>query len=112
VIAPSFGAIFHGNCVRNGILPVVLDESRVSSLAARVATNPAEPITVDLTTCQITTADGGLWSFDVPPADREMLLEGLDGIAVTLKRDADIAAFQAADRTRRPWIYLPPVSAS
>jgi 3-isopropylmalate/(R)-2-methylmalate dehydratase small subunit len=35
-----------------------------------------------------------------------MLLEGLDAIDLTFKHRADIAAFQAADRTARPWIYL------
>ena len=107
IIAPSFGAIFHGNCVRNGILPVVLDAGRVEALAALVAKDPAKPLTVDLVECRITAPDGSTIDFAVAPADREMLLEGLDGIAVTLKRDAEITAFQAADRRRRPWIYLP-----
>jgi 3-isopropylmalate/(R)-2-methylmalate dehydratase small subunit len=106
VIAPSFGAIFYGNCVRNGILPVVLDNAQVEALAAEVARDPARPVTVDLTSCAITTPDGGTLAFEVPPADRDVLLEGLDGIAVTLKRGAAIDAFAAADRERRPWIYL------
>ncbi len=106
VIAPSFGAIFYGNCVRNGILPVVLDNAQVEALAAEVARDPARAVTVDLTSCAITTPDGRTLAFEVPPADREVLLEGLDGIAVTLKRGAAIDAFAAADRERRPWIYL------
>jgi 3-isopropylmalate/(R)-2-methylmalate dehydratase small subunit len=35
-----------------------------------------------------------------------MLLEGLDAIALTMKRDDEILAFQARDRLRRPWVYL------
>jgi 3-isopropylmalate/(R)-2-methylmalate dehydratase small subunit len=112
IIAPSFGGIFYGNCVRNGILPVVLDQARVEALAAQAEAQPAEMLTVDLEHCRITTADGTIIAFEVPPADREMLLEGLDGIAVTLKRAAEIDAFQQADRQRRPWIYLPPVARS
>ncbi len=108
IIAPSFGAIFYGNCVRNGILPIVLDAARVEALAAQVERDPAQPLTVDLVAGTITTPDGNSVGFDVPPADREMLLEGLDAIAVTLKLSAGIDAFQAADRARRPWIYLPP----
>jgi 3-isopropylmalate/(R)-2-methylmalate dehydratase small subunit len=108
IIAPSFGAIFYGNCVRNGILPIVLDAARVEALAAQVERDPAQPLTVDLVAGTITTPDGSSVGFDVPPADREMLLEGLDAIAVTLKLSAGIDAFQAADRSRRPWIYLPP----
>lgn len=108
IIAPSFGAIFYGNCVRNGILPIVLDAARVEALAAQVERAPAQPLTVDLVAGTITMPDDSSVGFDVPPADREMLLEGLDAIAVTLKRSAGIDAFQAADRARRPWIYLPP----
>jgi len=107
IIAPSFGAIFYGNCVRNGILPIVLDDNRVKDLAAMVEVNPAENrIAVDLVTRQVSTSDGQTDAFEITPADREMLMEGLDAIAVTMKRDDEILAFQARDRLRRPWIYL------
>ncbi len=108
VIAPSFGGIFQGNCVRNGIVPVVLDNPVVESLARQVEADPEKnQVTVDLVRCEITAPDGARHGFHVPKADREMLLEGLDSIAVTLKLDAEILAFRDRDRTRRPWIYLP-----
>lgn len=108
IIAPSFGSIFQGNCVRNGIVPVILDNAVVEALARKVEADPEKiRITVDLTTCTVSTPDGGAWSFSIPEADREMLLEGLDSIAVTLKRDAEILAYRERDRSRRPWIYLP-----
>lgn len=107
IIAPSFGAIFASNCVRNGILPVVLDDATVESLARHVQEDPARHLlTVSLVDCTVSTVDGERHGFTIPPADREMLLEGLDAIAVTLKRDDEILAFQARDRQRRPWIYL------
>ncbi len=107
IIAPSFGAIFFSNCVRNGILPVVLDHSIVESLASQVTSNPEKNlITVDLSQCSVTTPDGTAHSFSIRPADREMLLQGLDSIAITLKRDADILAFQTQDHHSRPWLYL------
>jgi 3-isopropylmalate/(R)-2-methylmalate dehydratase small subunit len=109
IIAPSFGAIFQGNCVRNGILPVILDEGAVTQLAEKVERDPvANQLTVDLVDCTVTAADGTVYPFEIGPGDREMLLEGLDAIAVTQKRDDEILAFQARDRLRRPWIYLPP----
>ena len=108
IIAPSFGSIFQGNCVRNGIVPVILDNAVVEALARKVEADPEKiRITVDLTTCTVSIPDGGAWSFSIPEADREMLLEGLDSIAVTLKRDAEILAYRERDRSRRPWIYLP-----
>lgn len=108
IIAPSFGSIFQGNCVRNGIVPVVLDNTLVESLARQVEADPSkQELTVDLVECVVIAPDGRRHAFSVPKADREMLLEGLDSIAVTLKRDAEILAFRAGDEARRPWIYLP-----
>ena len=108
IIAPSFGSIFQGNCVRNGIVPVALDNPGVESLARQVEADPARnQVTVDLEQLAVTAPDGSRHRFSLPDADREMLLEGLDSIAVTLKRDAEILAFRDGDRNRRPWIYLP-----
>jgi 3-isopropylmalate/(R)-2-methylmalate dehydratase small subunit len=107
IIAPSFGAIFYGNCVRNGILPVVLTQEVVERLATQVEAAPgANLLTVDLEQCLVTAPDGTAHRFEIGPADRQMLLEGLDAIALTMKRDDEILAFQARDRLRRPWIYL------
>jgi len=108
ILAPSFGSIFQGNCVRNGILPVVIDVAIVESLARQVERNPEKNlVTVDLVECAVVAPDGSRYKFSIPAADREMLLEGLDSIAVTLKRDAEILAFREKDKVRRPWIYLP-----
>jgi 3-isopropylmalate/(R)-2-methylmalate dehydratase small subunit len=109
IIAPSFGAIFYGNCVRNGILPIELGDARVKEIAAMVEAYPAENrITVDLERQQVIAADGKTEPFEISPADREMLMEGLDAIAVTIKRDDEILAFQARDKITRPWIYFTP----
>jgi len=109
IIAPSFGSIFQGNCVRNGIVPVVLGNGVVESLARQVEADPAgNQVTVDLENLVVTAPDGTRHPFPLPDADREMLLEGLDSIAVTLKRDAEILAFRDRDRVQRPWIYLVP----
>lgn len=107
VIAPGFGAIFYGNCVRNGIVPVVIDEAMVTELARQVEADPVRArVTVDLEHCRVTAPGGLEHPFTMAPADREMLLEGLDPIGVTMKRDDEILAFQARDRLRRPWIYF------
>lgn len=107
IVAPSFGAIFQGNCVRNGILPVVLPEKVVEEIARCVQEDPdAHRVTVDLTQCRVAVDGGEAHAFSIASADRDMLLEGLDAIALTMKRDDEILAFQARDRLRRPWIYL------
>lgn len=109
IIAPSFGSIFQGNCVRNGIVPVVLEQASVEALARQVEAAPEQhPLTVNLEARSVTAPGGLAFSFQIPDADREMLLEGLDAIAVTQKRDAEILSFRERDRARRPWIYLAP----
>ena len=47
----------------------------------------------------------GAIAFEIEPRRKKMLLEGLDEIGLTLAMEPKIAAFQAADRARRPWIY-------
>jgi 3-isopropylmalate/(R)-2-methylmalate dehydratase small subunit len=107
VIAPSFAPIFRGNCVRNGILPVRLDADGVARLAAAVAPDPQQRrLTVDLLRQRVAGPDGLEFRFDIEPEEREMLLEGLDAIDLTLKHRDAIEAFGARDRERRPWIYL------
>jgi 3-isopropylmalate/(R)-2-methylmalate dehydratase small subunit len=107
IITPGFGNIFYGNCVRNGILPVVLDIATVEDLARQVQEDPEKhQLKVDLNHCTVIAPDGTSYSFDIAPADREMLLEGLDAIAVTRRRDDEILAFQGRDRLKRPWVYL------
>ena len=107
IITPGFGNIFYGNCIRNGILPVVLSNDVVENIAAQVEANPANNlVNIDLTNCTVTAPDGLTHSFEIGTGDREMLLEGLDAIAVTQRRDDEILAFQARDRLKRPWIYL------
>ena len=107
VVAPSFGAIYYGNCVRNGILPVRLPEDQVNALAAWVEADPAKNlITIDLPQQIVTGPPQMRYTFEIAPGDKEMLLEGLDPIGVTLKREPQIAAFEAKDRAARPWVYI------
>lgn len=106
IIAPSFAPIFYGNCVRNGIVPVTLDVGSIARLADHIAASPAErPLTVDLETCCV-SAGGLRFGFSMDDEPREILLEGLDPIALTLKAQKDIERFLARDRAERPWIYL------
>jgi 3-isopropylmalate/(R)-2-methylmalate dehydratase small subunit len=106
VIGSSFGDIFFNNCFQNGLLPVVLDRQTVESLAREVeASQGAGRISVDLAEMTVTAPSGKRHSFAVEPARREALLEGLDEIAMTLKRAPEIAAFQARDRQQRPWVH-------
>ncbi|MEJ1969117.1 MAG: 3-isopropylmalate dehydratase small subunit [Rhizomicrobium sp.] len=102
VIAPSFGDIFFANCFRNGMLPVVLPEETVASLAAEAR---AGDFAVDLAAQTIRPPSGEAIAFVTDPLQREGLLEGLDEIGFTLKWADDIAAWQNTDRAARPWVW-------
>lgn len=107
IIAPSFGAIFASNCVRNGLLPMVLPAEQISELAESTAADPQQyQLLIDLEACSLQNAQGRSYKFSLPSSQREMLLKGLDPIALTLERASQIDAFQQADRLVRPWVYL------
>jgi 3-isopropylmalate/(R)-2-methylmalate dehydratase small subunit len=105
LIAPSFNPIFYRNCLRNGVLPARLAASEISAIARWVSADPQRNRpTVNLSTCEVLGA-GRTWGFEIGAEAREGLLEGLSEIEQTMKMADRIAAFRAADRLRRPWVY-------
>jgi 3-isopropylmalate/(R)-2-methylmalate dehydratase small subunit len=106
IVAPSFNPIFHGNCVRNGIVPVVLSADAVAALTEAVSPDPqAAPVTVDLPSQYVTSPFGVTYHFEITDEAKAMLIGGLDAIELTLQCRAEIAAFVAADRAERCWAY-------
>jgi 3-isopropylmalate/(R)-2-methylmalate dehydratase small subunit len=107
VIAPTFSPIFYNNCIRNGIVPVRLAAATIALLASQVEADPARNrLTVDLPAQLVRAPDGGEHRFEIEAEAKEMLLEGLDAIDLTLKHREAIDSFLARDRAARPWIYL------
>jgi len=107
IIGPGFGDIFFANCFQNGILPIVVDKQIVDGLAMEVEhSQGAGRVSIDLEEQTITSPTGKVHRFEIDPRRRAGLLKGLDEIALTLQRDAEIRAFQATDREARPWIHL------
>jgi 3-isopropylmalate/(R)-2-methylmalate dehydratase small subunit len=103
VVASSFGDIFAGNAVQNGLLPIVLDAATITALAAEA--EGGEPFEVDLHERVVRAPSGRAISFAVNEMRRTQLLEGLDDLGLTLRRLDEITAFQTADRIRRPWVH-------
>ena len=88
VIAPSFGDIFRQNSLKIGLLPVTLPADQVKDLMARA--DAGEEITVDL---EELTAGG--FPFELDDHARECLLEGLDDIALTLRDEPALTAYES-----------------
>lgn len=95
VIAPSFADIFANNCVKNGVLTVVLSEEQVAELAHRAEQTPNYELTIDLEQRRISDRQGFSAAFPVDDFTRHCLLEGLDDIGLTLQHEAEIAAYEA-----------------
>jgi 3-isopropylmalate/(R)-2-methylmalate dehydratase small subunit len=95
IIAPSFADIFANNCVKNGVLTVVLSEDEASEIARKAGQLPNYEITVDLEQRKLHDAYGFSATFQIDEFTRHCLLEGLDDIALTLRREADISAYEA-----------------
>jgi 3-isopropylmalate/(R)-2-methylmalate dehydratase small subunit len=89
VVAPSFGDIFRQNSLKIGLLPVQLPPEQVKDLIGRA--RAGEELTVDL---EERTAGG--YPFELDDFQRGCLLEGLDDIALTLREEAAIAAYESA----------------
>ena len=105
IVARSFADIYRENCLQNGVLPVVLNAEDGEGFIARVvAANGSAPFTVDLTTQRIMGPGGSDIAFEIAPADRVRLLEGLDDIGLTLKHMDEITGWEARAAAAQPWL--------
>jgi 3-isopropylmalate/(R)-2-methylmalate dehydratase small subunit len=98
VIAPSFADIFANNCLKNGLLTVVLRPGEIAQLVERDAAG-YYTLTIDLEQCQIRGSGSFHTKFQIDPFTRTCLLEGLDEIGMTLKHEAEIAKYEQKRRT-------------
>ena len=105
VIAPSYADIFHNNCYKNGLLPIVLPETQVDRLFADTAAFPGYKLTIDLERQIVSTVDGStVFAFEVEPFRKHCLLNGFDDIGLTLQHAEAIRAFETKRLTDQPWL--------
>ena len=101
IIATSFADIFANNCMKNGLLPVVLDDAKVTELICRAGARDGYEATVDLERKLVTDTQGFSAGFQIGDFQRVCLLKGLDDIGLTLQYEAEITAYE----DKRPaWI--------
>ncbi|MGG2111591.1 3-isopropylmalate dehydratase small subunit [Lysinibacillus pakistanensis] len=94
VIAPSFADIFHNNCFKNGILPIKLTEAECDEILAKGLDKPYT-MEVNLEAQTVTGEDGAVYKFNIDSYYKETLLNGWDEIALTIKYEEQIAAYEA-----------------
>jgi 3-isopropylmalate/(R)-2-methylmalate dehydratase small subunit len=102
VIAPSFGDIFSGNAVQNGLLTAIVTDEEAAEIMAMLEHTLELPVTVDLEQQTILCGNRS-YNFTIDPVRRMRLLNGWDEIALTESYRDRIAAFKNRDRTARPW---------
>jgi len=90
VISTEIADIFRNNSLKNGLLPVVVDESTLAWLIAR----PGASVTLDVARAALTLPTGATVSFPLEPFARHCLLEGVDELGFLLARARQIEAFE------------------
>ena len=100
IIAPSFADIFRNNCMQNGMVPVVLEESQVDAIMGRALQRSGYEVTVDLEAQRVTDSDGLSADFEIDPFRRYSLMNGLDDIGITLAHEDAISGYEASRAAR------------
>ena len=101
VISSSFADIFYSNCFKNGILPIIIDEEKIKELSEYA--NRKEEISVDLIEEKIVYGNNEI-KFKIDSFKKKCLLEGLDDIALSLKKSDKIKNFEQKLKSSKPWI--------
>ena len=102
VISSSYADIFYSNCFKNGILPIILDEEKIKELSEYAIRK--EEILVDLNEEKIVYGNNEV-KFKVDSFKKKCLLEGLDDIALSLKKSDKIGIFEKNLKNKKPWIF-------
>jgi len=102
VISSSFADIFYSNCFKNGILPIILDEEKIKELSEYAIRK--EEILVDLNEEKIVYGNNEV-KFKIDSFKKKCLLEGLDDIALSLKKSDKIGIFEKNLKNKKPWIF-------
>ncbi len=104
VIAPDFADIFHGNCFKNGILPVRLPRDVCDRLMEDARLGGNARLTVDLARQVVVRPNGEEIPFAIDAFRKRLLLEGLDDIGQTLQRTPAIDGYEARQRVEHAWM--------
>ena len=102
VISSSFADIFYNNCFKNGILPIILNDEKIKELSEYA--NRKEEISIDLEEEKIVYGNNEI-NFKIDSFKKKCLLEGLDDIALSLKKSDKIQSFENNLKVRKPWIF-------
>ena len=101
VISSSYADIFYNNCFKNGILPIILEDEKIKELSEYAKRK--EEISINLSDEKILYGNNEI-NFKIDPFKKKCLLEGLDDIALSLKKSEKIEQFENKLKNHKPWI--------
>jgi len=101
IIGPSFADIFYNNCFKNGMLPIILDETKIQELIQY--SERKENIIINLKEQEIIFGNKKI-TFEIDPFRKKCLLNGLDDIALSLEKENKISIFENKNEKNKPWI--------
>ena len=101
VISSSFADIFYNNCFKNGMLPIVLNKSKIEELIQY--SERKESVEINLTEQEIVFENKRI-KFNIDPFRKKCLLNGLDDIALSLEKLEKISSYENKLKKNRPWI--------
>jgi 3-isopropylmalate/(R)-2-methylmalate dehydratase small subunit len=101
LIGPSFADIFYNNCFKNGMLPIILDEKKITEIVQYAERK--EKIEVNLTKQEILFGNKKI-EFNIDPFKKKCLLNGLDDIAMTLEWLEKISSYESEVKKNLPWL--------
>ena len=105
IISTSFADIFYNNCFKNSILPLIVGSAKLDALMSEIAANEGVKFIVDLENQKVITPAGNGFDFDIEPFRKNNMLNGLDDIALTLKHEDEITAFEQQQKQALPWLW-------
>jgi len=105
VIASSFADIFYNNCFKNGLLPIVVEDSQIDSWFEGMSAQEGFSLKIDLQTQTIIDTQGSEVAFEVDEFRKHCLLNGLDDIGLTLQDAQAIKEYETKRAGIHPWVF-------
>ena len=101
IISPSFADIFYNNCFKNGMLPIILNKKKIDELIQ--CSERRENVEINLAKQEIIFGNKRI-KFEIDPFKKKCLLNGLDDIALSLKKSEEISSYEKMLKKNKPWV--------
>tara|TARA_B100001250_G_scaffold348297_1_gene318926 strand:+ start:387 stop:986 length:600 start_codon:yes stop_codon:yes gene_type:complete len=101
LIGESFADIFYNNCFKNGMLPIILEQTKIDELIEY--SKRKEKIEINLSQEEIIFGNKRI-KFEIDPFKKTCLLDGLDDIALSLEKSKKISSYEDMIKKNKPWI--------